>query len=270
MINGNKYKMFEKAKSNVYYQEIKNECFLFQHAFESKLPLMIKGPTGCGKTRFVEYMANELNRPLITVSCNEDTTVSDLLGRHLFIGGETKWADGPVTRAVRQGAILYLDEFVEARSDTLVAIHSLSDHRRTMYLDRTSETIKAPDTFMLIVSFNPGYQRTLKELKPSTRQRFVSLSFDYPDDNVEAEIISHESQVEMAISKKLVKIAKKIRGLKEMNLLEVPSTRLLIAAGTLISRGVQPREACQASISEILTDDADVMNALNHLISLNF
>ncbi len=256
-------------QSEPYYYECGNECTLFRHAYESRLPLLIKGPTGCGKTRFVEYMASELGRSLVTISCNEDTTVSDLLGRHLFIGGETRWVDGPVTRAVREGSILYLDEFAEARSDTLVAIHALSDHRRCLYLDRTGEELHAADGFMLVVTYNPGYQRSLKELKPSTRQRFVATTFDYPAEDKEIEIVCHESQVESAISKKLVKLVNRIRELKNLNLMEAPSTRLIIASGQLIARGFPARQAARAAISQSLSDDDEVLNALDQLIDLS-
>ena len=195
--------------NSVFYLPIGKEVELCTHAHQSKIPLMIKGPTGCGKTRFVEYMAQQLGHRPITVSCNEDTSATDLLGRHLLKGGDTIWTDGPVTRAVREGALLYLDEVAEARADAIVVIHSLTDHRREVFRDRTGETVKAPDDFMLIISYNPGYQRSLRELKPSTRQRFASISFDYSHDEIQ--IIATESGVDTATAHKLVNIGTKIR-----------------------------------------------------------
>lgn len=183
------------SADSVFYLETGRESELFGKAWAAKLPLMLKGPTGCGKTRFVEYMAAKLGRKLVTVACNEDTTATDLLGRHLLIGGETRWTDGPVTRAVREGAILYLDEVAEARADAIVVIHSLTDHRRELFLDRTGETLHAPPEFMLVVSFNPGYQRSMRELKPSTRQRFIGLGFSYPAEDLEIRIITGETGV---------------------------------------------------------------------------
>jgi nitric oxide reductase NorQ protein len=226
---------------SVFYLPTGKELEIFQHASDSQLPLMVKGPTGCGKTRYIEHMADKLGQELVTVSCNEDTSATDLLGRHLLMGGETKWVDGPVTRAVRTGAILYLDEIAEARPDAMVVIHSLSDHRRELFLDRTGEQLKAPDAFMLIVSYNPGYQRSMRELKPSTRQRFIAQSFDYPGEAAEIEIVEKESGVDSACAKKIVRIGNKIRNLAELSLLESASTRLLVAAGKLISAGVTPR-----------------------------
>src|SRR5690349_17856664 len=181
---------------SIFYLPTGKEEEVFQQAWHSRLPVMIKGPTGCGKTRFVQHMAGRLQRPLVTISCNEDTSATDLLGRHLLLGGETRWVDGPVTRAARSGALLYLDEIAEARADALVVIHSLSDHRREIFLDRTGETVRAPDAFMLIVSYNPGYQRSMRELKPSTRQRFVAINFGFPPEPVEAEIVARETGVE--------------------------------------------------------------------------
>jgi nitric oxide reductase NorQ protein len=254
---------------SVYYLPIAREADVFRHAWESRLPLMIKGPTGCGKTRFIQHMAERLGRRLVTVSCNEDTSATDLLGRHLLVGGETRWVDGPVTRAVRDGSLLYLDEIAEARADALVVIHSLSDHRRELFLDRTGESLPAPPEFMLIVSYNPGYQRSMRELKPSTRQRFVALSFEYPSEDQETEIVGRESGAERSVAKRIVQIAGKIRNLTELSLLESVSTRLLVAAAKLVARGVPPRLACCTAIAEPLTDDADALKALRQVIELS-
>ena len=253
----------------VFYLPIAKEAEIFRHAWEARLPFMVKGPTGCGKTRFIQHMAEKLDLNLITVSCNEDTSATDLLGRHLLVGGETKWVDGPVTRAVRTGALLYLDEIAEARADALVVIHSLSDHRRELFLDRTGETLHAPEKFMLIVSYNPGYQRSLREMKPSTRQRFVALTFGYPPEELEAQIITEESGAEKAVARRIVQIGRKIRNLTELSLLESVSTRLLVAAGKLIARGVPPRLACVTAIAEPLTDDADAHAALRQVIEIS-
>lgn len=250
------------------YVPVGREEEVFRHAWSARLPLLIKGPTGCGKTRFVEHMAQELGRELVTVSCNEDTSATDLLGRHLLLGGETRWVDGPVTRAVRSGSILYLDEVAEARADALVVIHSLGDHRRELFLDRTGERLMAPPEFMLVVSYNPGYQRTLRELKPSMRQRFVSLGFDYPPEEVEARILIEEAGAEPGVARRLVGIGRKIRALTELNLMESASTRLLVSAAKLITRGVPPRLACMAAIAEPLTDDGDARKALRQLIEI--
>jgi len=253
----------------VYYLPAGREVDLFREAWDARCPLMIKGPTGCGKTRYVQHMAELLNRPLITVACNEDTSATDLLGRHLLLGGETRWVDGPVTRAVRSGAILYLDEVAEARADVLVVLHSLGDHRRQLFLDRTGEDLAAAPGFMLVVSYNPGYQRSLRELKPSTRQRFVALSLGYPPEESEIRIVQTESGVEPSVARQLVRIASKIRSLTELSLLEPASTRLLVAAGRLIARGLPPRMACIASIAEPLTDDAEALESLRQLIEVS-
>lgn len=253
----------------IYYLPIAREIEVFRHAWESRLPLMIKGPTGCGKTRFIQHMAERLDRRLVTVSCNEDTSASDLLGRHLLVAGETRWVDGPVTRAVRTGSLLYLDEIAEARADAMVVVHSLSDYRRELYLDRTGESLTAPPEFMLIVSYNPGYQRSMRELKPSTRQRFVAMTFGYPDEAQEIEIVRQESGADGTVAARIVRIAKQIRNLTELSLLESVSTRLLVAAGTLIARGVPPRLACRTAIAEPLSDDSDTLDALRQVIEVS-
>jgi len=253
---------------NTYYLPIGREKDVFRHAWQSRLPLMVKGPTGCGKTRFIQHMAEELNQKLITVACNEDTSATDLLGRHLLVGGDTQWVDGPVTRAVREGALLYLDEIAEARADALVVIHSLSDHRRELYLDRRGEQLTADDRFMMIVSYNPGYQRSLRELKPSTRQRFIGLTFDYPAESQEIDIVATESGIESRLAKRVVSIGRKIRGLVELSLLESVSTRLLVAAGRLIHAGVPARLACFTAIAEPVSDDADALGAMRQVIEL--
>lgn len=253
----------------VYYLPVAREEEIFRHAWESQLPLMIKGPTGCGKTRFIQHMAEQLGRPLVTVSCNEDTSATDLLGRHLLLGGETRWVDGPVTRAVRTGAFLYLDEIAEARADALVVLHSLSDHRRELFLDRTGEALVAPPSFMLIVSYNPGYQRSLRELKPSTRQRFVALSFGYPTEDQETVIVGRESGAEPNVARRIVRIGGKIRTLTELSLVESVSTRLLVSAAKLVARGVPPRLACVTAIAEPLSDESDTLQALRQVIELS-
>ncbi|MEO8352957.1 MAG: CbbQ/NirQ/NorQ/GpvN family protein [Chthoniobacteraceae bacterium] len=254
---------------SIFYLPVGKEETIFEHAFAARLPLMVKGPTGCGKTRFIQHMAEKLGRELVTVSCNEDTSATDLLGRHLLMSGDTCWVDGPVTRAVRTGALLYLDEIAEARADALVVIHSLSDHRRELFLDRTGETLRPPDEFMLIVSYNPGYQRSMREMKPSTRQRFVALGFGYPPETVEAEIVVGETGVDATTAKRLVQIGTKIRKLTELSLMESASTRLLVAAGRLIARGVPPRLACSCAIAEPLTDDPDALAALRQVVELS-
>ena len=256
------------SADSVFYLETGRESELFAKAWAARLPLMLKGPTGCGKTRFVEYMSAKLGRKLITVACNEDTTATDLLGRHLLIGGETRWTDGPVTRAVREGAILYLDEVAEARADAIVVIHSLTDHRRELFLDRTGETLHAPPEFMLVVSFNPGYQRSMRELKPSTRQRFIGLGFSYPAEDLEIRIITGETGLEDKQARSLVSIAKKVRALTELSLLESVSTRLLIDAAKLIQAGLPPRYAATVAIAEPLTDDPDALAAIRQVIEL--
>ena len=253
-----------------YYQQVGGEVALFEHCHRRRLPLMLKGPTGCGKSRFVEHMAARLGLPLITVACHDDTGASDLLGRWLVRGGDTVWQDGPATRAVREGAILYLDEVAEARPDVIVALHPLTDHRRRLYVERHGEEIEAPPSFLLVVSFNPGYQRGWKELKPSTRQRFVGISFDYPEPGLESQIVASESGCEAALAARLVKLAGKLRGLDELGLAEKASTRLLVDAAKLIHDGMPPRVACVAAVCEPLSDEPDVLAALSEVVSLAF
>lgn len=252
----------------IFYLETGRESELFEETWKARLPIMLKGPTGCGKTRFVEHMAAKLGRPLITVACNEDTSATDLLGRHLLVGGETVWCDGPVTRAVREGAILYLDEIAEARADAIVVIHPLTDYRRELFLDRTGETLAASPEFMLVISYNPGYQRSMRELKASTRQRFVGYSFGYPTEEVEVRILCGETGIESDVASKLVAIAKKVRNLTEISLVESVSTRLLVDAAILIRRGLPPRFAAAAAIAEPLTDDPDALKAIRQIIDL--
>ena len=253
-----------------YYEPVGPELTVFTHCFEQKLPLMLKGPTGCGKSRFVEHVAARLGRPLVTVPCHDDTSAADLLGRWLVRGGDTIWLDGPVTRAAREGSILYLDEVAEARPDVIVALHPLTDHRRQLYVDRHAEVIDAGEGFMLVVSFNPRYQRGLKELKPSTRQRFVALSFDYPAPALEATIVASEAAIEPKIAARLVKLAGRLRGLDELGLAEPPSTRLLVDAAKLMVAGLESRLACNTAIAEPLTDDPDVLRALREVVALAF
>lgn len=253
-----------------YYCPVGQEREVFEHAWKRRLPLLLKGPTGTGKSRFVEHMAARMGLELITVSCHEETTAVDLIGRYLVKGADTVWQDGPLTRAVREGAILYLDEIAEARPDTIVALHSLTDHRRTLFLDRLNQSVQAPPEFMLVASFNPGYQRGLKELKPSTRQRFLAFSFDYPAPNIEAEIVIAESGVAVNKATKLVQLAGRVRKLVELGLSETISTRLLVDAGQLIADGLAPRLACEVGIVEPLTDDPDTRQALMDLVALMF
>lgn len=253
-----------------YYRPIGQEVDLFCHAYDAGLPVLLKGPTGCGKSRFVEAMAARVGRPLVTVSCNDETGAADLLGRWLVKGGDTVWQDGPATRAVRAGAILYLDEVAEAREDVLVVLHALSDHRRTLFLDRHDETVPAAPGFLLTASFNPGYRHGPKELKPSTRQRFLCFAFDYPPEAIEAEIVQTESGVEAAVAKRLVVYAGKVRRLETLGLAETVSTRLLIGAAKLVGRGVSARAACRVAIVEPLTDDPQTARAMQDLADLMF
>jgi len=249
-----------------YYLQTGDEVALFEAAYDARLPVMLKGPTGCGKTRFVDYMAHRLRRPLITVACHEDLFASDLIGRYLLKNEETVWIDGPLTRAVRCGALCYLDEIVEARKDTTVVIHPLTDHRRRLAIDKKGETLQAHPDFMMVVSYNPGYQSVLKDLKQSTRQRFVSLEFDYPAKAQETEIVAHEGGIDSDLAARLVSLAEKVRNIREHGLTEGASTRLLIYAAQLITRGISEKDACRAAICMPLTDDVRLLETLDDLI----
>lgn len=249
-----------------FYKPHRNEIELFEHAFNKQLPLLIKGPTGCGKTRFVMHMAARLNRPLYTVACHDDLTATDLVGRHLINDSGTYWNDGPLTRAVREGAICYLDEVVEARKDTTVVLHPLTDDRRILPLERTGEILQAPPQFMLVVSYNPGYQNFLKGMKPSTRQRFVSLRFGFPEPELEQEVVMAETGIDPKMAKLLVKLVSALRALKAHDLEEVASTRLVVYAASLIKSGYPPVDACRAALVEALTDDEEVVNALMEVV----
>lgn len=249
-----------------FYAKQGGECELFEHAWKKQLPLLIKGPTGCGKTRFVEHMAARLNRPLITVSCHDDLSAADLVGRFLIGNGNTVWSDGPLARAVRSGAICYLDEVVEARKDTTVVLHPLADDRRILPIERTGEQLLAPPEFMLVISYNPGYQNLLKGLKPSTRQRFLALSMTYPVAEVELAIVQAETGVSMPCAMQLVQLAKAFRCLTEFDLEETASTRLLVSAGRLVASGLSLQVACQAAIIDALTDDAATAEALGEVV----
>lgn len=253
-----------------FYEPSGNEISLFEHAFNQRLPLLIKGPTGCGKTRFVAHMAARLKLPLYTVACHDDLTAADLVGRHLISDKGTYWCDGPLTRAVRDGGICYLDEVVEARKDTTVVLHPLADDRRILPIDRTGETLEAPANFMLVVSYNPGYQNLLKGLKPSTRQRFVSMSFDFPSSEREISILIGETGCDADLAKRLVGIAKAFRALKDRDLEEVASTRLLVYAATLIKSGFDVSAACRAALVETLTDDPETVEALMEIVNATF
>jgi nitric oxide reductase NorQ protein len=253
-----------------FYKPHSNEIELFGHAYRNQLPLLIKGPTGCGKTRFVAHMAAKLNRPLYTVACHDDLTAADLVGRHLIGDGRTYWSDGPLSRAVREGGICYLDEVVEARKDTTVVLHPLSDDRRILPIERTGEILQAPPEFMLVVSYNPGYQNFLKGMKPSTRQRFVSLRFDFPESELEQEILIGETGADAMLAKRLVNLANALRALKEHDLEEAASTRLLVYAATLIGSGFDPVDACRAAMVETLTDDVETADALMEIVHASF
>jgi nitric oxide reductase NorQ protein len=276
--------------SEPFYVPIKDEIELFQAAYKEKIPVLLKGPTGCGKTRFIEYMSFKLSRPvtvirdakepgkdgdlegrpLVTVACHEDLTASDLIGRYLLEGDSTRWIDGPLTRAVKSGAICYLDEVVEARKDTTVLIHPLTDHRRILPIEKLGQIVEAQEGFLLVISYNPGYQSALKDLKHSTRQRFMAVEFGYPPRDLEAKIIAHESQVSEGIANELAKLGEKVRHLKEHGLAEGVSTRLLIYAGRLIHEGIQARRACQVAVVWALTDDHDVQRSIEEVVSSIF
>lgn len=249
-----------------YYLEIKDEVGIFKAAADSRLPVMLKGPTGCGKTRFVAYMAYRLKRPLITVACHEDLFASDLIGRYLLKDDETVWVDGPLTRAVRSGAICYLDEIVEARKDTTVVIHPLTDDRRMLNIDKKGEVLRAHPHFMMVISYNPGYQSVLKDLKQSTRQRFVAMTFNYPDPEKEARIVAAEGHIGMQTAARLVTLAGKIRHIREQGISEGVSTRLLIYAALLINRGISIPRACRTALCQPLTDDEHLNETMRDLV----
>lgn len=259
-----------------WYQPVADEVDLFEAAWAARLPVLLKGPTGCGKTRFVEHMAARLRPagggmagvPLVTVSCHEDLTANDLVGRHLLLHDQTVWTDGPLTRAVRSGAVCYLDEIVEARRDTTVVLHSLADHRRVLPIEKTGEQLTAHPDFLLVVSYNPGYQTLLKDLKPSTRQRFVSLVFDYPPPTLEARIVAHESGIAAGLSEALTGIAQRLRALQAQGLGDGVSTRALIHAGLLTTHGIAPRRACAVALADALGDDPELAAAARDVIDL--
>ena len=278
------------VRSEPYYRTVGDELELFSAAYNQHIPVLLKGPTGCGKTRFVEYMAWKLGRPLttvkakkrqevrkgevrvplVTIACHEDLTASDLVGRYLLDSEGTRWIDGPMTRAVKAGAILYLDEVVEARKDTTVLIHPLTDHRRILPVEKTGSIIEADDRFLLCISYNPGYQSALKDLKHSTRQRFISIEFYYPPRDIEAEIVQRESGCNAEQAGALAKLGEKIRNLEEHGLQEGASTRLLIYAARLITEGITPRRACQVAIVWTLTDEAELQRSLEEVVSSIF
>ena len=273
------------ATQKPYYVSVADEIELFEAAYKQKLPVLFKGPTGCGKTRFVEYMAykigqemksskkdnnSQINIPLVTIACHEDLTASDLVGRYLLEGDSTVWLDGPLTRAVKAGGICYLDEVVEARKDTTVIIHPLTDHRRILPVEKKGELLEAADGFLLVLSYNPGYQSALKDLKHSTRQRFVAIEFDYPSVEKETEIIAHESGLDEDNSNKLAILGEKIRNLKEHGLPEGASTRLLIYAAKMISQGIKPVRACQVAVNWAVTDDPLLHQGMQEVITSIF
>lgn len=266
MTNKDPYRVINEP----FYQAQANEVALYEAAYKARLPVMVKGPTGCGKSRFVEYMAWKLGKPLITVACNEDMTASDLLGRYLLEANGTRWLDGPLSTAARIGAICYLDEIVEARQDTTVVIHPLTDHRRQLPLDKRGELLNAHPDFQLVISYNPGYQSLMKDLKQSTKQRFVGFDFDYPNAELEASIVATETGMDPDTAAKLVKIGNTARKLKGHGLDEGISTRLLVYAATLIKGGVSPFDACRMALVRPITDDADIRATLDHAIDAVF
>ena len=253
-----------------YYLASHDEIDVFEQCHQNELAVMLKGPTGCGKTRFVEYMAWRLQRPLITIACHDDLSASDLIGRYLIQHDRTVWQDGPLTTAVRTGAICYLDEVVEARQDTIVVLHSLTDYRRTLSIEKTGETLAAAPGFQMVVSYNPGYQRMLKDLKPSTRQRFVALDFDFPPAEREAEIVVQETGIDTATAHSLVALAHRLRALRDHGLAEVPSTRLLVATARLITRGIPAARACQVGLISPLSDEPSMLDAMRDLVAITF
>ena len=259
-----------KIRQEPFYQPQGNEVELYGAAYSARLPVMLKGPTGCGKSRFVEHMAWKLGKPLITVACNEDMTASDLVGRYLLDANGTRWLDGPLTLAARHGAICYLDEIVEARQDTTVVIHPLTDHRRTLPLDKKGELVRAHPDFQLVISYNPGYQNLMKDLKQSTKQRFAAMEFDYAPAAVETGIVSKEAGIDTDTAGRLVRIGETARNLKGHGLDEGISTRLLVYAATLINKGIAPRAACRMALVRPITDDADIRDTLDHAIDAIF
>jgi len=259
-----------KIEQEPYYQPQSDEVELYEAAYGARLPVMVKGPTGCGKSRFIEFMAWKLDKPLITVACNEDMTASDLVGRYLLDAGGTRWLDGPLTTAARIGAICYLDEIVEARQDTTVVIHPLTDHRRTLPLDKKGELIHAHPDFQLVISYNPNYQSVMKDLKQSTKQRFSGLEFDYADAEVETQVVAKETGIDIEMAANLVKIGETARNLKGHGLDEGISTRLLVYAATLILGGIAPKSACRMALVRPITDDADIRDTLDNAIDTLF
>lgn len=258
------------AQQLPYYQPQGNEVTLFEYAFNNQLPVLLKGPTGCGKTRFVEHMAKKLDRPLYTVACHDDLTAADLVGRHLIGADGTYWQDGPLTRAVREGGICYLDEVVEARKDTTVVLHPLADDRRILPLERTGELLEAAPGFMLVVSYNPGYQNMFKGMKPSTRQRFVAMRFEYPEIELEQKVVMDESGADPHLSRKLVELATAMRKLEQHDLEEAASTRLLVYAARMMAAGMPPLEVCRACLAEPLSDDVATVEALMEVAKVYF
>ena len=259
-----------RLREEPYYAEVNGEIGLFTIAARRQMPVMLKGPTGCGKTRFVQHMAYRLGRPLITVACHEDLTASDLVGRYLLKGEETVWVDGPLTLGVKHGAIVYLDEIVEARKDTTVIIHPLSDDRRILPIEKKGQVIQAVDEFMLVISYNPGYQSVLKDLKQSTKQRFLAMEFTYPPQDIEARVIEHEAGVDKETAQRLVRLGQKVRNLRSHGLEEGVSTRLLIYAGELMGQGVAPARACEAAVTRPITDDPDMQRSIAELVNAIF
>jgi nitric oxide reductase NorQ protein len=254
-----------------YYEPQGNEVAIFEAAYKKRLPVMLKGPTGCGKTRFLEHMAFQLKRPLVTVSCHEDLTSSDLVGRFLLEGAETVWQDGPLTRAVKAGAICYLDEIVEARTDSTVVIHSLTDHRRKLTVEKRGTEIEAHEDFMLVISYNPGYQTVLKDLKPSTKQRFIAINFDFPSEDIERKILVNEAPgVSPEIAHQLVAAGRKARLLKDHGLEEATSTRALVYAASMMNAGLDPVSACQVAMVNPITDDLELSEALMEIVQAHF
>jgi nitric oxide reductase NorQ protein len=259
--------ILRNVREEPYFVAAGREVEVFERCHERGLPVMLKGPTGCGKSRFVEHMAWRLGRPLVTIACHDDLSASDLTGRYLIRGGETVWVDGPLTAAVRAGAICYLDEVVEARQDTVVVIHPLTDDRRLLPVEKTGELIAAAPGFQLVISYNPGYQHALKDLKPSTRQRFVSLEFDFPPADREARIVAHEGGCDAATAQALVRLAGRVRNLRDQGLAEAPGTRPLVSTARLVASGIPVREACRVALVSPLTDDPDLLSAIDDLVT---